>query len=198
METSDITASDAPYSVGTVRRDSAAGRLTLLSALRADAARNVSLPPAAAEIGQDAPSSAVPADPLDEIVGSGAEDLKRMDGRAETYFFSDLYMTRAYASYLYRLAEKDLVGLVVETVREDSRLYPRPTPLDFFRGPPFTLAQDQLDDILTRIREREDCRDIRECRASNGARYLYSTLHLTVAHAEALTEWNEVGQAENP
>ncbi len=121
-----------------------------------------------------------------------------MDGRAETYFFSDLYMTRAYAAYLYRLAEKDLVGLVVETVREDSRLYPRPTPLDFFRGPPFTLAQDQLDDILTRIRERGDCRDIRESRASNGARYLYSTLHLTVAHAEALTEWNEVGQAENP
>ena len=121
-----------------------------------------------------------------------------MDGREEIYFFSDLHMTRAYAAYLYRLAEKDLVGLVVETVREDSRLYPRPTPLDFFLDPPFTFTRDQLDDVLARIRERGDCRDIRESRASNGARYLYSTLHLTVAHAEALTEWNEVGQAENP
>jgi hypothetical protein len=125
-------------------------------------------------------------------------DLKRLDGRDEIYFSSDLHMTRAYAAYLYRLAEKDLVGLVVETVREDSRLYPRPTPLDFFLDPPFKFARDQLDDVLARIREPGDCQDIRESRASNGARYLYSTLRLTVPHAEALTEWNEVGQAENP
>lgn len=183
METSGTNAADqAASAVETVRRDSAAGRLTTLSSLRAAFPKD----------------SGPEADPLSEIEGSGADDLKRMDGREETYFFSELGMTRAYAAYLFRLEEKDLVGLVVETVREESRLYPRPTPLDFFKGQPFGFAQDQLDDVLARIRERGDCGDIRESRASNGARYLYSTLHLTVAHAESLTEWNEVGQAENP
>lgn len=198
METSEITAGNVPPAVETVRLDSSAGRLTLLSALRAESTRRTPLPEASADAGPDAPGTTVPADPLAEIEGSGAEDLKRMDGRGETYFFSDLYMTRAYAAYLFRLEEKDLEGLVVETVREDSRIYPRPTPLDFFGASPFGLVPEQVEDILARIRERRDCGDIQESRASNGARYLYSTLHLSPGHAEALTEWNEVGQAENP
>lgn len=183
METSGTTTpGPAAPAVETIRRDSASGRLTRLSSLRAAL-----------------PADSVPAsDPLREIEESGAGDLKRMDGGEETYFFSDLGMTPTYAAFLFRLEEKDLVGLIVETVREDSRLYPRPTPLDFFRGPPFGLGTGQLEDVLGRIREREDCRDIRESRASNGARYLYSTLHLSPEHAEGLTEWNEVGQAENP
>lgn len=183
MDTSGTTTvGPGASAVDTIRRDSAEGRLTLLSSLRE---------------ASPADSPRAP-DPLRTIEESGAEDLKRMDGRVETYFFSELAMTRAYAAYLFRLAEKDLVGLVLETVREDSRIYPRPTPLDFFRASPFGLNPEQVEDILSRIRERGDCGDIRESRASNGARYLYSTLYLTVAHAEALTEWNEVGQAENP
>lgn len=183
MDTSETTTPGpgAP-AVDTIRRDSAEGRLTRLSSLRAAGPADPGRNP----------------DPLREIEGSGASDLKRMDGREETYFFSDLGMTRSYAAYLFRLEEKDLVGLVLETVREDSRVYPRPTPLDFFRAPPFGLGPEQVEDILSRIRERGDCTDIRESRASNGARYLYSTLHLSPGHAEALTEWNEVGQAENP
>ena len=159
-----------------IRRDSAQVHLTRLSELR----------------------SLLERDPLPEIEDSGVEDLKRMDGKAETYFFSELHMTSSYAAYLFRMEEKDLVGLVSETVREDSRVYPRTTPLSFFQGAPFNLAPDRLDDLVGRIRGREDCSDIQENKASNGARYLYSTRYLTPVYADSMTEWIEVGQAENP
>lgn len=132
------------------------------------------------------------------LADSGAEDLRRMVGRRGTYYFSELSMTEGYAVHLFRLAERDLVLLVAETVRDDSRIYPRPTDPRVFLEPPFSLKPAELEETLGRMTIRPDVTDIKRCRASNGAEYLYSDRHLGEAHAASLTEWIEVLQKENP
>ena len=132
------------------------------------------------------------------IEGSGAGDLKKMEGSEDVYFFSDLSMTEAYAVHLYRVGEKDPVRLIAETVRDDSRIYPRPTPASTFLDPPFSLGAKGLEEALGRMTLRPDAADIKRTYASNGALYLYSDRFLGAAHADALAEWLEVGVRENP
>jgi hypothetical protein len=132
------------------------------------------------------------------VQASGAEDLKKMEGSADVYFFSDLSMTEAYALHLYRIGEKDPVRLIAETVRDESRIYPRPTPVETFREPPFSLSARDVEEALGRITLRPDLADIKRTSASNGALYLYSSQFLGDAQADALAEWFEVGVRENP
>lgn len=132
------------------------------------------------------------------IEGSGAADLKKMEGSEDVYFFSDLSMTEAYAIHLFRIGEKDPVRLIAETVRDESRIYPRPTPAATFSDPPFSLGARALEDALGRMTLRPDAADIKRTYASNGALYLYSDRFLGAAHADALAEWLEVGVRENP
>ncbi|MDP3177918.1 MAG: hypothetical protein Q8M76_08440, partial [Spirochaetaceae bacterium] len=65
--------------VAAVREDSAAARLSTLSSLKA---------------------RFPDADPAQLIGGSGAEDLKFIEGKRETYYFSELSITRPYALLL--------------------------------------------------------------------------------------------------
>lgn len=132
------------------------------------------------------------------IEESGATDLKRMSGSTETYFFSDLSMTEAYAVHLYRIEERDPVKLIADTVRDDSRIYPRPTPMATFREQPFLMTKEVLDEALLSMKTRPDYADIRISTASNEARYLYSNKYLSELYADSLTEWYEVGLRENP
>jgi hypothetical protein len=134
----------------------------------------------------------------DLVLASGAEDLKKMEGSADVYFFSDLSMTEAYAIHLFRINEKDPVKLIAETVRDESRIYPRPTPAETFRDPPFSLSARDIEESLGRMTLRPDLTDIKRTNASNGALYLYSSQFLAEAQADALAEWFEVGIRENP
>jgi hypothetical protein len=88
--------------------------------------------------------------------------------------------------------------MVADTVRDESRIYPRPIPAYSFLQPPFNMAEAELDGVLWQISQPSDMAAIKNTTVSNGALYLYSILHLTVPHAETMAEWNEVGQAENP
>ncbi len=132
------------------------------------------------------------------IAAAGAPDLESIAGKAAVYWFSALGMTRAYATHLARVEEGDPVKLVAEVVREESRTYPRPTPLDSFANRPFGLSKGALSDILESLGVGEETADIRVCRSSNGAVYLYSTRYLTQEHAEGLAEWDAVERWNNP
>jgi hypothetical protein len=133
------------------------------------------------------------------VIGdSGAEDLKLMEGKAETYFFSSLSMTEAYALHLFRVDEKNPVKLIADTVRDESRIYPRPTDIRIFLDTPFSLKPNEIDELLGRLEIHPDGLDIKSYCSSTGAKYLYSTKYLAPAHAESLAEWIEVGQKDNP
>ncbi|MBL8967946.1 MAG: hypothetical protein JNG85_13140 [Spirochaetaceae bacterium] len=169
--------------VAAIRGASAEIRLTRLTALRSD------FPEAAAREGGVELL-------LEE---SGAADLRRMAGEGgEAYYFSADSMTEAYALHLFRIEEKDPVRLVADTVRDDSRIYPRPTDVRVFADPPFSLPAREVAEVVARMEMRPDTADIKSGRASNGALYLYSDRFLEAAHAESLIEWIEVGQKENP
>jgi hypothetical protein len=107
-------------------------------------------------------------------------------------------MTEAYAKHLYRVAERDPLKLIADTTRDESRMYPRPTPASSFRESPFLLSEKELEEALLAMKEKAEYSDIQSTKASNGELYLFSTQSLVISHAESLAEWMAVGIAENP
>ena len=129
---------------------------------------------------------------------SDYEDIISLKGKKEKYYYSKIKMTDTYAKMVYRVEENDLLKLMVETVRRESEIYPRPTAITLFYEKPFSFNKEMIMGFLMEIKEEAEYRDLKETTASNGAMYLYSTKHLTFDHAKALTEWIEVLQYENP
>ncbi|HEY9053463.1 MAG TPA: hypothetical protein VIO60_01450, partial [Rectinemataceae bacterium] len=125
-------------------------------------------------------------------------DIRLVRRKSEIWYFSSLSMSDTYALHLARAADSDKVLLIAETVRDESRIYPRPTDPRCFSDPPFGLVPDEIDEALSQIRQRPETADISFCTASNGAVYLYSKEFLEERLAESLAEWIEVGQKENP
>lgn len=125
-------------------------------------------------------------------------DIASLPGAATTYWYSTNSMTESYATNLVRVEEKDPLNLVAQTVRDDSRIYPRPTDLKSFYGQPWRLGQTEMASVLLKLGRSPGVEDIQSCTASNGAIYLYSTKFLTPDHASGLTEYYEVERWNNP
>ncbi len=125
-------------------------------------------------------------------------DIKYIQGKKTLYMFSEERMTRNYALMMARTEDADVSALIAETVREESKLYPRPTDIRFFSNNPFNLDPESAEKAYRKLTKKKEYQDIKECRASNGALYLYSDMYLTKEHAESLTEWIEVIQPQNP
>ena len=86
----------------------------------------------------------------------------------------------------------------METVRYESKTYPRPTGISLFSGSPFNFNGEQVQGFLKQLTEKYEYSDILQTKASNGSMYLYSTEYMVKDLAQALTEWIEVGQYESP
>jgi hypothetical protein len=165
---------------------------TLLEKIRADSAETRLSP--ATEL-----ASLVPEENASVLLEENAEDdIKLMRGSRDLYYFSERSMTEPYARHLFRLAEKDPVRLIADTTRDESKLYPRPTPVATFVDSPFSMGKAEIDKAIASMASDTEYTDIRQCFASNGDRYLYSVLYLTEAHAAGLAEWASVGEKENP
>ena len=167
--------------------------IALMEKIRSDSARTVLSP--AVEL---ASVLAAGEDPAALLEAGAEDDIKLMRGSRDCYFFSERSMTAAFALHLYRIAENDPSRLVADTVRDESRTYPRPTPLDTFTQPPFSMSHAELDKIIASMAGNSAYADIRPTTASNGERYLYSAKHLADGHAAGLAEWASVGEKENP
>lgn len=124
------------------------------------------------------------------------EDIEIIDGKKDTYLYSKDYISNTYKDILLNLKEKNIKEVIINTVRQESHVYPRPTSLEIFKLAPFNV--DDLEILIKEILEDENCIDIKIIKASNGARYFYSDLYMTLGHAKGLCEWVEVGQFENP
>ena len=126
------------------------------------------------------------------------EDIYMIKGESAIYLFSEKYITHAYADMMVMVEEKDLLKLVADTVRKESKTYPRPTPTKLFSHKPFKLSKEELHEILEQLKNKEEYMDIKETKASNGALYLYSDKFMTKVHASSLAEWVEVEREQNP
>jgi hypothetical protein len=105
-------------------------------------------------------------------------------------------LSRGYAGIL---AVKDSpLQLMAETIRANSREYPRPVPAVLFEAPPFGLTPELIHTSLQAMAEAPDYADIARVETSAGGVFLYSTRFLEPAYAEFLAERLDVGLADNP
>jgi hypothetical protein len=125
-------------------------------------------------------------------------DISMKKGAENIYLFSEKYITMNYAKMMILVEEKDLFKLIAETVRDESRIYPRPTSIRLFSKAPFKLSRDEFLQVLEQMNKKEEYSDIKESRASNKALYLYSEKYMKKALADSLTEWIEVEAEQNP
>lgn len=105
-------------------------------------------------------------------------------------------LSRGYAGIL-ALKDSPLL-LIAETIRANSRDYPRPVPAVLFEAPPFGLTAELIQTSLQAMAEAPDYADIARAETSEGDVYLYSTRFLEPAYAEFLAERLGVGLADNP
>jgi hypothetical protein len=122
-------------------------------------------------------------------------ELVAQDGSRQ--YYSSQFITQAYALMLLQ-KQGDPLRLIAEIVRQNSQVYPRPVPLDFFTQPPFDLTHQEVLNDLERMAAEEEYRDIVPTTTSASRVFLYSTLHLEPGHSSMLAEWLDVGQSNNP
>jgi len=124
-------------------------------------------------------------------------DIKDIRGSAVLYYYSTAFMSGSYARLAVMLEEGELLKIVVSTIRNDCRIYPRTTSLAIFTEAPFCISGDELDDLLKIIESDKQYSDIGFCKTSTDSIYLFSTEYMQRAQAEYLSEWDAVGQYES-
>lgn len=127
------------------------------------------------------------------------QDIKSVvASTGDVYLYSETYITNNYADILARAEVNDPCATIAATVRDEARIYPRATRIEFFKNPIFNIVPEELETHITRTLEREEFTDIKLLTASTGARYLYSDLYMEEDYARSLVEWEEVEEEENP
>jgi len=129
---------------------------------------------------------------------AGIQDIALIHHGEREYFYSELLMTHSYAEMAARACNANACLVIAETVRDDSRIYARPTPIVIFRDAPFQIPQDSLSQALEDMRGDPRYSDVGSVWASDDSRFLFSSIYLYPAQAESLAEWAAVGRLQNP
>jgi len=124
--------------------------------------------------------------------------LKVVGPTGMEYLHSEQHISPSYARLLARVDANDPLAMMAETIREDSRVYPRVTSLDSFRQEVFNIDPSELDGYVERLLASEDYSDIQKTVVSNGAVYLFSDRHLHPKLAARQAEDDELGDELNP
>ncbi len=120
------------------------------------------------------------------------------NSKGTRYCYSNQFMTATYAGVLARADANDALATIAATVREESRIYPRPTCVSIFKAPVFKINVADLDRYVSEIIKMPEYQDIKAIRASTGVLYLYSESYLNHDWVKATVEWEEVGKFQNP
>lgn len=120
------------------------------------------------------------------------------DSEGKNYYYSANEMTDKYANIMMGLNNNDFLKLIADSVRYESKVYPRPTYLKQFTSSPYNFEENKLLEILDSINENSDYSDLKYTEASNGVRFIYSDRHMKPGYAKYLAEWIEVKQDEIP
>ena len=120
-------------------------------------------------------------------------DLKTVSAcSGELYLYCDIHITEKYAALLARAAVNDACTTIADTVREESRIYPRPTKVSLFNSQVFGIPSGSLQPCIVRVLNRPEFTDIRKLvHPSTEAVYLYSNLHMNEEHAFSVMNWLE-------
>jgi hypothetical protein len=127
-------------------------------------------------------------------------DIKTVNASTgDLLFHSDLYMSGYYALVLSRLAAKDPCAMIAAMVRDESRIYPRPTCVQLFGEKPFDIPLRDLKALVEATLSKPENQDLRMIvHSSTGGVYLYSDRYMSAETASVIMDWQEVGQEANP
>jgi hypothetical protein len=120
------------------------------------------------------------------------------NSRGTRYLYSEESITATYAGVLAQAESNDPLATIAATVRNESRIYPRPTNLRTFAAPIFNINPNELERYASEVVQRPEYKDIKSLLASTGAMYLYSDTYLNRDWVKATVEWEEVGKQLNP
>ena len=95
-------------------------------------------------------------------------------------------------------AENNPVVQVANVVRDNSRDYPRPVPVEILEYPPFNLEAEVLQQCLNTMAEDPAFADIRYTESSVGTVYLYSSTYMDEGYAAYLAEDEDMAAIESP
>ena len=112
----------------------------------------------------------------------------------EEFVHSTAFLSVPYALLMLRRRHNDPLYLIAETVRDESRIYPRPTGLAVFECEPFSLSQEQALKAMIDMASDAQYADIKFFEVIPGAYYAFSDRHMTEVVARAAAQWVEVDQ----
>ena len=131
---------------------------------------------------------------LEALNGEEDSPVSVLSGKERLRCFDSTLMSASYAEALNYAAEGDNLITIAETVRRESRVYPRPCLTEMFLSAPYNLEALALEAAIQALdADDSDFKDIYRTTASNGDIYLYSSLYLNKARADYLAEWESVG-----
>lgn len=128
------------------------------------------------------------------------EDIKTVTAATgEMFFYSSRHMSDYFALVLSRAAGHDPCATIAETVRDESRIYPRPTCVQLFLERVFGIREEDLHEVVRRTLERAEFSDIKAMvHPTTGAVYLYSEKYLDGERAFMKMDYEEVIKPANP
>jgi len=128
------------------------------------------------------------------------EDIKTVTAATgKQFFYSTRHMSDYYAVLLSRVAAHDPCATIAETVRDESRIYPRPTCVLLFREKLFGMNEADLKEVVGKTLQRPEYCDLKMMvHPATGGVYLYSSQYMDGDTAFALMDWQEVGKDANP
>jgi hypothetical protein len=127
-------------------------------------------------------------------------DIKAVTSpNGNVYYHSDRHMSGYYAVVLGRVAAKDPVATVAAMVRDESRIYPRPTCIQLFLEPMFKIPPDDLKAVFDEMLQKPEYGDIKlMVHPETGGVYAYSSQYLSGDTAFKMMHWVEVEKDANP
>jgi hypothetical protein len=125
-------------------------------------------------------------DPLD------CSDIRIVEDESGIYLYSDRRMSDNYAKWSIQASRGDDLATLVENVRDECRTYPRPMLAKSLCNRPFNMSYQHVIDTFKAVQESGKYPDIRQCEASNGDVYYYSTTFMHTRQAKALAEFYSV------
>lgn len=189
---------------------------TLLSSMREAGSENLSVPATqtaeaalsndAAKVTEvtDAPQAGEPRvlndsyfDELLTAAMASTGDLAVLHGwdKVDYYHYKPL-LSVTYALILS--AKENPMLQMAETVRSNSREYPRPLALDMFEYPPFNFTPEMVNFCLKKLSSEPGTADIQFTESSVGTIYLYSSTYLNHDYATFLAENQDMGAITSP
>lgn len=134
---------------------------------------------------------------IDEMRGlESCKDIHSVKGQKDEYFYSDEIMANNYAMMAMLVYEKDIPHTIAQIVRHNCKIYPAPTPKEYFTRHPFSYTYPQIDHAIHMIEKNEAYKDIKTLETWNKQTYLYSEDIMTYKYAYALADDAETSEGD--